>query len=171
MLKNKLKPRNEVLRPWNPLAGPPLPISKDTTLISSLPSLIFSPSAIRLHPNILPKLNLLGGNNPFPSPSPKLALGALYLHCVREAPSSSIVLSSLHFRNIIILLGFILSKHYLTACHVSRALVMILHTSWLKCDSLPAPVVRLHFHRGKDPWRSRLRAPCWFSKRARASPD
>lgn len=64
------------------------------------------------------------------------------------------------------LLGFILSKHYLAACHVSRVLLMILHASLCKCDCLsPMPMISLHCPRGKDTWRSFLRSPRWFFRR------
>lgn len=55
-------------------------------------------------------------------------------------------------------LGFILSKYNLTTCHVSRTLLMTLHTSLFKHDSLLMPMLRLPFRRGKDTWRSLQRS-------------
>lgn len=70
-------------------------------------------------------------------------------------------------------LGFILSKHNLTTCHVSRALLMILHTSLFKHDSLLMPMLRLPLRKGKDTWRSLQRSMVAILSlwERRASPD
>lgn len=62
----------------------------------------------------------------------------LLIFAVYEKPCHSVLSALPCASGPLILLGFILSKHYLTACHVSRVLLMILNASLFKCDS-PSP--------------------------------
>lgn len=62
----------------------------------------------------------------------------LLIFTVYEKPCHSVLSSLPCISGPLILLCFILSKHSLAACHVSRVLLMILHTSLFRCDS-PSP--------------------------------